>query len=386
MLVNMGYPTDHNMSMRTKQKPIAARPKPKAQPYQSQPVDAGELSRRLSAVLAEQRAHSERRRRGRAEAEKLKVSTLAHRSKQSANPGSSTSVARRGYDDVSTEKAERSSPQGGSPPPRNKSKPSDTKRSSRSSHRGSEGDLDHSATYRHVPKVAASQFARTTTVESSADKGPIHKLSKKAMKFHLEGPNASLTTSVTNPDASPCEQTKALKRAQSMRERHYERNPIHEPSLPTTFELDVSIHLQGPENILQTRVKQGKGEDGAVREARRMSTGSILGRTEAPTVDPFEMTIAFLSPEKPEVIGDPNEHRVDWTQSDEVTASRFNSHLAETHHELRKPESKWTLRGRLGSFGRHGKDDKLPSPPDEAVLHDSSPKSPISGFLSRFKR
>ena len=51
-----------------------------------------------------------------------------------------------------------------------------------------EGEDGHSSSYRHIPQVAASQFARTTTVESPTDRLLVHKLSKKAMKFHMEVP------------------------------------------------------------------------------------------------------------------------------------------------------------------------------------------------------
>jgi hypothetical protein len=245
-------------------------------------------------------------------------------------------------------------------------------------------DQKPSSSYHHVPQVAASQFALTTTVDSLSGNGPIHRLSKAAMKFHLDGLNASREMRAACPTAPPCEQTKALRRAQSMRERQYDRNQVHDP-LPTTLEVARGSCELPERNAFQghLRLKQVRDD---VKSARRKSTGSIVGRSEAYPVDDFELPGILFSSTRPAIAGDPDEHRVDWSQSDEAMAIKTVKVPHPPRPELRKPETKWTLRGRLGSFGRHSKEDKMPSPTDEKPSRDQSPTSPISGFFSRFKR
>ena len=100
----------------------------------------------------------------------------------------------------------------------------------------------------------------------------------------------------------------------------------------------------------------------------------------------------------------PDEHRVDWTQSDEAAIlqqKQQQQQQQESHPQLpqqsqkstsgpnvlRKAESKWALRTRLGSFSKKG--DKLPSPTEEKdVGSPERPKSPTKagGLFSRFKR
>lgn len=385
MLATMGYPTDHRMSARTRPRGFKPSSKAKPRPAQSQPVDADELTRRLQVVLAEQRAHSEKKRRARAEAERLGQSTTSSKQKKTtvASPPRNTNGNK--LDSSSRQRPEAKSTQNiDSSPKEKKLKRSSSKNSNSSSNKSGDEQRNQSSGYHHIPQVAASQFTLTTTVEPPAEKGPVHKLSKLAMKFHLEGPNASREVRETNPAAPPCEQTKALRRAQSMRERQYERNHVHEP-LPTTFEADGGAGSLPHRHTFHTRLRAAVNSD-EVKDARRRSTGSILGRNEAPPVEPFELVGALLSSTKSAVIGDPDEHRVDWTQRDEEMAARAIDFPQPSQPELRKHESRWTLRGRLGSFGRHSKDDKPPSPIDEKSPQDLSPKSPISGFFSRFKR
>lgn len=386
MLATMGYPTDHRMSSRPKHKGVVKpATKSKPRPAQSQPVDPNELTRRLQVVLAEQKAHSERKRRARAEAERLGPSTTTSKQKKSTVASQSANSNGNKLESPSRQKPDAKSAQKVDSSPKDKKlKRSNSKNSNSSSSRSGDEQRNKPSSYHHIPQVAASQFTLTTTVEAPAEKGPVHKLSKLAMKFHLDGPNASREVRATDPAAPPCEQTKALKRAQSMRERQYERNHAREP-LPTTFEVEGTAGSLPQRHIFQTRSRVA-GDGDEVKDARRRSTGSILARNEAPSVEPFEFPGALLWSTKPAVIGDPDEHRVDWTQRDEEMAAKAINIPQPSHPELRKHESRWTLRGRLGSFGRHSKDDKPPSPIDEKSPHDLSPKSPISEFFSRFKR
>ena len=123
-------------------------------------------------------------------------------------------------------------------------------------------------------------------------------------------------------------------------------------------------------------------------DGRRRSTGSILGRTKPPRLGSLDSPAALFpvdGRESDEIVLVLSEHhRVDWTQSDEAKVGLMP--LAMTPTPLRKHESIWTLRGRLGSLTKHGKDEKPPSPIDEKRASPESPKSPKAGFFARFKR
>ncbi|EFY88328.1 hypothetical protein MAC_05669 [Metarhizium acridum CQMa 102] len=380
----MVYPTDHRIAAKSKYNGIKRSSKTRPRLVQSQPVDAEELTRRLFVVLAEQKAHSERKRRARAEAGQLAASLPSckqHESKDITPPAGKHGDK---LDSSPRPKSETKSAQQVESPPKDKLYRPSSKKSNSSSKKGGEEEQKHSPSYRHVPQVAASQFTLTTTIEPPTEKGPVHKLSKVAVKFHLDGPNGSREMRTKTPTAPPCEQAKALRRTQSMRERQYERNQAYQP-LPPTFEADEFSHNLFNRNSFHTNSRSREDRD-QVKDSRRRSTGSILGRNDAPPIDIFELAGALFSPTKPVATGAPGEHRVDWTQSDEVKAMKAINTPQQSQPKLRKLESRWILRGRLGSFGRHSKDDKPLFPTDEKSPHNLSSKSPISVFFSRFKR
>lgn len=384
MLVTMVYPTDHRIAARSKYNGIKRYSKTRPRLIQSQPVDAEELTRRLFVVLAEQKAHSERKRRAQAEAEQLAASSPS--SKQHKSKDITPPAGKHGdkLDSSAGSKPETKSAQQVEWPPNDKLYRPSSKKSDSSSKKSGEEEQKHSSSYHHVPRVAASQFTLTTTVEPRAEKGPVHTLSKVAMKFHLDGPNGSRELRTKNSTAPPCEHAKALMRAQSMRERQYERNQVFQP-LPPTFEIEAVSHNLFNRNSFHTDSRSREHQD-QVKNSRRRSTGSILGRNDAPPIDIFELAGAVFSPTKPVAIGAPSEHRVDWTQSDEVKAMKAINIPQQSQPKLRKLESRWILRCRLGGFGRQSKDNKLVSPTDEKSPQNLSPKSPISVFFSRFKR
>jgi hypothetical protein len=102
-----------------------------------------------------------------------------------------------------------------------------------------------------------------------------------------------------------------------------------------------------------------------------------------------------------------DEHRVDWTQSDEVAILQQQQQqqpqqlqqqpqqpqqpikASTTQNALRKSESRWALRTKFGNLGK--KSDKLSSPTEEKDEESpvESPKSPLAkagGIFARFKR
>ncbi|KAG6090684.1 hypothetical protein E4U15_000036 [Claviceps sp. LM218 group G6] len=377
MLAHMAYPPAHlRLPVLAKQESMKATSRPKSLPAQSQPVDPQELARRLSVVLAEQRAHSDRKRRARTYAAiDLQQHSLSSRPNRNVDQLLPDCVGETESEIGIAHKTYRSSSHEETPfEHTNYQKPGSS--STRKSHDG----LGNMPSYRHVPKVAASQFTSTTTAVSPSELGTIHPLSRQALSFHLDGPNASLAAKAIACDAAPRETNKALRRAQSMRERQYKRNQVDVPILPRTSELGTALYPLSPGPF-------ENGVDDESRDARRMSTGTMLGRSEPRPVEPFEMATVLLSPEKSEIVYQPSKNRVDWTQSDESTKANAAVQPAFTRLELRKTDSKWKLRGRLGSFGRHSKEDKLLTPPpEESVATDTSARSPIIGFFSLFKR
>ncbi|KZZ91793.1 hypothetical protein AAL_06547 [Moelleriella libera RCEF 2490] len=327
----MGYPADHKMPVRPKDKAARLLSKPGSRPSQSLPVDPQELTRRLFVLRAERKVQSDRKKRQKIEAEKTTNATMGQKPQSGDGMRDALEKVDQKTQIVSQNKLDRSS----------------SKQSNVSSDRSNEG-----FGYHHVPQVAASQFTRTTTVDN-ADQGPIHKL--------------------------------AVRRVQSLRDRRPDM-ARHEPNLPATLGQDVSIYSSSPRNLAHGHGKHGLGDDDGIQEnLKRLSAGSIPARAESPPTDALEMVAAILAPERPDVVGDPNEHRVDWTQNDEAMTKRMPSSPPK-HPELRKMESKWTLKGRLGGLGRQVKDDKPPSPPTEAVLQEALSRSPKSSFFSRFKR
>ncbi|UNI20209.1 hypothetical protein JDV02_006319 [Purpureocillium takamizusanense] len=350
--------------------------KPKSKPSQPQPLDADDLSRRLRIVLAEQKAHSERKRRARVEAERR------------TRHNSSRVTVKAKPPNVLVQPAKATERHDGDEPHQNRLHSTASKNSSSSTQK--EDHEGHTHGHPYVPQVAAAQFTRTTTVETVSERHITNKLSKKAMRFHLDGLNASREMAGITADTAPFEQAQALRRAHNARERQYERNQFQHPvHLETAGEVDELPPLVPQRRTFETHFSSHK--ESTDKEARRRSTGSILGKADPQPRASCEIpSLAEHSdPRKDDdVVGGPLEHqRVDWTQSDEAQNQAIPVNMPrQSPPALRKPESKWTLRGRLGSFTKHGKEDKTPSPPDEKVGSLESPKSPVAEFFARFKR
>ena len=369
--------------------PRATVPKPKTRPSQSQPFDPDELSRKLYTVLAEQKAYAERKRRAKAKAEAdRRVSEQRKTATARDSVHSKATSSQSGKEDSPSSKTSASRPKSGDLHSSKHSHrhASDGKSQKSESTNSTTTDADGGATtYRHIPQVAASQFSRTTKSEEPVDKHLVHRLSRSAMKFHLDGPNASREMADVGPESSPCEQAKALRRAQSVRERLYERNQFQHPSaLHTTLESDE--HAVNP--------SQGRSFDAQIRPrwidhsdekaSRRISTGTFFGwDINQRFSGGFDGAAVSEKPELSdhyELAAHPEEHRVDWTQSDE-TVPRQTATAAP-----RKQESRWALKSRIVNFNRHSKEEKAAAAPLQKVASDESSKWSKSGFFARFKR
>ncbi|KAH8899628.1 hypothetical protein GQ53DRAFT_318970 [Thozetella sp. PMI_491] len=361
----------YNMSI-PREQPVARQPgsmKPRVKSTHGQ-FDPDELSRRLYVVLAEQKVQSERRRRARAEIAANGAS--AGGQPQDPRPVPSSSRAKHQLDrrpgengaDLISE-LRRSKPHA----PRDDPRHADA-------HPGTSGEP-------YVPQEAAKQFARTTTVENMQG-GLVHKLSKRAMKFHMEGAKANRTHE-GDPSLAPHEQERALRAEQTRREKVLDRNRFQNTRiLEEAAEADEERkqeeerrrHRHTFEGEL-SKMRRASNERG--RAEWRNSAGDVLDRVEGnrrsilvdPAVDPIHTDTT-----PPEELDrhQASEHRVDWTQSDE-TKQRPKLLLTPL---LRKADSIWTLRTRLGSKG--SSQDKGDSSPEHSL------KSPKPSFFARLRR
>lgn len=389
----------------------------KPQSQRLKALDADDLTRRLYVVLAEQKAQAERKKRARAavEAERQANAAAVARNANVLHPGqhgiplgptvASTQIQKR--EATAAKSHVRNAPRDSNeyPPKAEKLHKAGMKNSTSSSSNRNSEDAPPPSNYRHVPQVAASQFARTTTTETVTEKHLVHKLSRQAVKFHMQGPNAMVAT-----DLPPSEQSKALRRVQSMRERQYERNQFqHTHSLAATAEVDERPASTAPHTFQEyLKSKSLDPLDETNKETRRRSMGALIGMMMPADAETAERSMSSLDNQSDTVPVNPDEHRVDWTQSDEAAIllqqrqqqspppqqpqsqpQQQPQKSAAGHGVLRKAESKWALRTKLGSFSKKG--DKLSSPTEEKDTEPltETPKSPTTktgGLFARFKR
>ncbi|WYZ37494.1 hypothetical protein EsH8_II_001000 [Colletotrichum jinshuiense] len=361
----MSYPHDQPAAPAAQPvKPVAAAARPRPRCSQPMPFDPEELSQKLTKVLADQKLHAERRRRARADAATVPAiaapvlpaalhgmdaqtqnASLARDclEKGSIKPGNS--IAKPSADPPTARPAKE---RADSSTPRPKSKTSDDDRRSSKSAGKDSSRRKGSDSDRHpfIPQFAASQFTRTTTAEGmSGNKGLVRKLSRTALKL-----------------------------AQSHRDRHQERGNLQQGQIPEATEMaNDRVHRDRQHHRHTIEGPMGAGrsvETDQAKAARRVSTGDLLMAWDSGTSSPYNQ-------DEPEA-GDhnPYEHRVDWTQSDETQPQQ------KSKSSLRKSDSIWALKNRLGAFTKHGREENHStenSPPSDAL------RSPKSGFFARFK-
>lgn len=367
-------------------------PKPQAQ--RPKPFDPDDLTRRLHVVLAEQKAHAERKKRARAalDAERQANAAAVARNASVLHPGQRGIPMGPTVPSTQIQKNEATASRSripSAPRDANQDVPKTERlhraglRNSTSSSSNRNSEDTPPSNYRHIPQVAASQFARTTTTETVTEKHLVHRLSRQAIKFHTQSPNAPAGRV---PDLAPAEQTKALRRAQSMRERQFDRNQFQQPHiLATTAEVDERVATTAPHTFQEyLHSKSLDAFDEPSKEMRRRSMGAILGMMISREAETAELSQTssenHSAPNHSDLVAaNPDEHRVDWTQSDEAAIlqqrkqqqqQQSHSHLPQQSQKsatgpnvLRKSESKWALRTKLGGFSK--KSDKLSSPTEE---------------------
>ncbi|PQK17024.1 hypothetical protein BB8028_0007g02230 [Beauveria bassiana] len=336
-------------------------PRPKAAAHR-RALDPEDLTRRLQFVIAERKAHDDKRRKSRM----VQSSAKTFRTQETSE---AKSLHRRTLTLDSSKERRRT---------KGADHHSENSLAARFRRRASKTALDEQLSLNlassdgpYVPRVAASQFANTTLGESPPDKSQIHRLSRAALKYHMDGINGDYQVASTAvPGAAPIEQAKALRRAQTLREKNYDRNQFQTFSMPENLEPVITSPLNRRRSIFTAHHPEEK----QLRASRRKSIGSFVGTDTSPRCS------VFLPPMNATDLATVAEaHRVDWTQSDEVAA---NSPPRPKSTSPTQSESKWSFRGRLNSLHRT-KEEKSPSPPIDAV---EVPKSPIAAFFARFRR
>ncbi|EAQ86606.1 hypothetical protein CHGG_07859 [Chaetomium globosum CBS 148.51] len=328
MQYKMNYTRDH----------VSGSYKPSGGPYKAASkvpagqLDPNDLTRRLYIVLAEQKAHAERRRRARGDPSHSKDSmgtTLSAQSRETRQRAAEPPA------DLVTE----------------------LRRTESTKHKPAPDS--HPEAYHHVPQEAAKQFTRTTTVENMRDSSLVHKLSKHALKFHLEGPKAlrpvgsnnnnnNNHSSTSNPAIlAPAELTRALQQNQSQRDKLLDRNQFQR----THALEEAAAAAAQPHHPTQRRMHTLEDElsrilptssSGGAKHLRRNSTGNTATHTDPATTTgaghhharhsliaaPDTLIMDTLLEDDPAAMDGTGTElgrfaaaeraRVDWTQSDEV--------------------------------------------------------------------
>ncbi|KAK3989547.1 hypothetical protein QBC44DRAFT_81505 [Cladorrhinum sp. PSN332] len=332
-------------------------------------LDPEELTRRLMKVLAEQKAHAERKRRAAAAA--------AAASNSGGHGGeSSRSRDRRHHSRQESSSTEQVN---------NNNNNNNNNKSSSSRHRKSSipaldtSTAAFSTEYHHIPQEAAKQFARTTTAQQMRSNDFIAQLHKRA----------ATNSHSQKPAENPAEVARQIRHSQSQRDKTLASTSS---SQKHTFEAAFS-RLQRRHSIPATSSASDDPQHHHHHTANRRS--SILA-LEPHTIQPQPQTIPEdTSPSSPRFspVEAANEHRaVDWTQSDEARRAQRGTEHAEHPQQLQnKPSNKklllspllkpassiWGLRGKIGSKGE-GDGGEIKSPKEGG--------SGGGGFFGRFKR
>ncbi|KAI0124950.1 hypothetical protein BJ170DRAFT_483076 [Xylariales sp. AK1849] len=362
---------------RPAKKMAAKRPRQKV----SQPVDAEDLRRRLFVVITEQTALQERRRQVRREAAAKKASdeqrpTAQHQDVSNASEvprsvpvlDAKSFAVRAAAANSDIIKASATTTSVKSPEPERtrtslgaKDDESGRKTSKATSLAGTKEP------YRHVPQQAASQFALTATANVLRHKNLTHSLSHRALKFHIEGSaseKAELGSSTT-----PAAQQRALRKSQSEREILHERNQFqYSRIMEESLENDAtgrSRHRHTSTNSTSNQIVKCISMGAIQEELVMRPAAAVVSLDEVILEDPVVLVDLAVA----------NEHRVDWTQSDESQEKRKG---------LRSPVQRTVDSIRMLTWlniNKQSRNSVLSEKIEAAAL-----KSPRSGFFGKFRR
>jgi hypothetical protein len=228
---------------------------------------------------------------------------------------------------------------------------------------------DKPGEYHHVPREAARQFARTTTVDNMAFRKP----SKRTLKPQAEGDRAPAREPATSEPA------RAERPSQSERP-HFQRTRIMEDVAAADMAAERGLRRASVADMYSLAEEHLSHMVHNQHQARRQSLVQmepIVDLVEDPLTPPPDDQLEQRDPR--------NNVRVDWTQSDEIRGKSLFSPL------LRKADSMWTLRkGRLANKTTSSSLSESSSTSDKeeslAIPIPEGGKSPRAGFFAKFKR
>ncbi|KAI2625498.1 hypothetical protein GGS21DRAFT_304930 [Xylaria nigripes] len=299
------------------------------QNLKSQPFDPDDLRRRLNLVIAEREAQEKRQKR---EADTL-AEKRTHGEKEhrpNLEGGLTTAVTKTTWAvSEATAHAER--------PSKLKAKPSLQDRLRYKAFATAAARTDEVG-YRHVPEHAAAQFSRTTSATGRQPDSHIERLSSSAFCNYSEGATSSHCENI-EPNVMPSKRRSLLQRARGHRERQEES-------------------VDGDDAISRRRSCRSRprpGEATRVEADGAPATTDLRLRTYQSHVgdDGGILSSADTLIDSTAV----NEHRVDWTQRDELPLREKRG--MRFHPLLRKTTSILTLKGKLVKLRRGSEKNKV---------------------------
>ncbi|KAI0513169.1 hypothetical protein F5B22DRAFT_647982 [Xylaria bambusicola] len=324
--------------------------KPQRHHPKSQPFDPEDLRRRLYVVIAEREAQSEKRQRQRVDAmpakwaqvererdtQQLYIEHLAATTATTWMP-EVTAPPRRPSTTVPKSRLQQPSAQ-------DKLRQRNSMIAAPSELSDNPTDTTECPKYRHIPEQAAAQFSRTTTSGGmQGEKSTVHSLSRAALRLYVEG-TSSADRSAIDSSITPGFQRKILQRAQSQRDRQYGRNQFQESRMDEAMPWRRSS-------------KSGASDKGKIEEESKGNISALAdlhlhafpNQGDALADNSNNNNNGSHSSEETLVdAATANEHRVDWTQSDEMLPSEKKGVKF-----LRKTTSILTLKGKLGHLRRN---------------------------------
>ncbi|KAK0705295.1 hypothetical protein B0H67DRAFT_593716 [Lasiosphaeris hirsuta] len=384
--------------------------KPRSKTLYQGHFDPNELCYRLNMVLAQQKAHADRKRRA------LETPGNASRHDGAGRPqeppgqpepspsrvtATSALQSHRGPSDTSTDLVTELK--------RSRSTKQQRQSKAAAAHADAAGEA---AEYHHIPQEAAKQFARTMTVEVMRDNNTqVHELSKRALKLHMDGGRTIRQVGATTADMAPAELTQTLRYSQERQNKVLDRNQFQRArALEEAAQHDIEREREyGPLRSRHTfqceisRITPDNYHNQAGYEKRRNSTGGVAadlllsGGHSGVANEPMRRTLITMEPLLDAVedatpppddlpglvsVAARREHAcADWTQTDETPRGHSSGRQKLLLSPLlRNTASLWGLRGRLGSKGGQ---DKEGSPQQE---HEQVPKSPRASFFAKLLR
>ncbi|KXJ96871.1 hypothetical protein Micbo1qcDRAFT_191506 [Microdochium bolleyi] len=371
-------------------------------------VDAEDLRRRLNIVLAEQNHQKIRRLQrqasdvdshGKSKEHTDPSATAGQNQPSTARPNRQSSVpdlsarrsasmlqnkapspqkghARSGEDssrsrerdDPRTQTIVRSSSRAAFVPPRHSQSVQDLKRSHSMSTLKRPLASSSSMPYQHVPQDAATQFTRTATAQGMQRTQVVHPIARGALERQEQ---ARLAERFSTPDLTS--KTWSLKRTRSQN-RHsaaYRRNQFQDANLTGDLRRNT-LHEPGFDSITEI------GMDNIFEDEEFVAKQKLqAARSREPE----------NAREYAQIV---NDHRIDWSQTDESVKKRSSLLLS---FRSKKADTKTTAALQPASAATKNKNRMstlpekidIPACSTQPLSSLKSPKSPLS-FLSKFKR